>query len=40
MNASITRIGEDTFMIAVFRSMAQTLVHDLRTALEAVAARG
>lgn len=40
MNASITRIGEDSFMIAVFRSMAQTLVHDLRTALEAVAARG
>lgn len=40
MNASITRISEDAFMIAVFRSMAQTLVHDLRTALEAVAARG
>ncbi|MEH6646505.1 sarcosine oxidase subunit gamma [Sulfitobacter sp.] len=40
MNASVTRIGEDAFMIAVFRSMAKTLVHDLRTALEAVAARG
>lgn len=40
MNASITRIGEDTFLIGVFRSMAGTLVHDLRTALEAVAARG
>lgn len=40
MNASITRTGEDVVMIAVFRSMAGTLVHDLRTALEAVAARG
>jgi sarcosine oxidase subunit gamma len=40
MNASITRIDEDTYLIAVFRSMAGTLVHDLRTALEAVAARG
>ncbi|KIN73174.1 Sarcosine oxidase, gamma subunit [Sulfitobacter guttiformis KCTC 32187] len=39
MNASITRTGEDQFMIAVFRSMAATLVHDLTTALEAVAAR-
>lgn len=40
MHASITRLDGDAFMIAVFRSMAQTLVHDLRTALEAVAARG
>ena len=40
MNASITRIGAESFMIAVFRSMAGTLVHDLTTALEAVAARG
>lgn len=40
MNASITRIGEDTYLIAVFRSMTETLVHDLRTALDAVAARG
>lgn len=40
MNASITRTAEDTFMIAVFRSMAATLVHDLTHALEAVAARG
>lgn len=40
MNASITRLDEQTFMIAVFRSMAGTLVHDLTTALEAVAARG
>jgi heterotetrameric sarcosine oxidase gamma subunit len=40
MNASITRLDEQTFMIAVFRSMAGTLVHDLQRALEAVAARG
>lgn len=40
MNASITRIDEDSYLIAAFRSMAGTLVHDLRTALEAVAARG
>ena len=39
MNASITRTSEDIFMIAVFRSMAVTLVNDLTTALEAVAAR-
>lgn len=40
MNASITRLDAETYMIAVFRSMAGTLVHDLRRALEAVAARG
>ncbi|KEJ89280.1 sarcosine oxidase subunit gamma [Sulfitobacter donghicola] len=40
MSASITRVAEDTYLIAVFRSMAATLVHDLRLALEAVAARG
>lgn len=40
MNASITRTSEDAIMIAVFRSMATTLVHDLTSALEAVAARG
>lgn len=40
MNVSITRTDDDTYLIAVFRSMAATLVHDLRTALEAVAARG
>ncbi len=39
LNASITRTGETRFMIAVFRSMATTLVHDLRRALEAQAAR-
>ena len=40
MNASITRTDDDVFLIAVFRSMAATLVHDLETALAAVAARG
>lgn len=40
MNASITRLAPDVFLIAVFRSMAGTLVHDLTLALEAVAARG
>lgn len=40
MNASITRLDDETFMIMVFRSMAGTLVHDLQSALEAVAARG
>lgn len=40
MMASVTRIGESAFQIMVFRSMAQTLVHDLKTAMEAVAARG
>lgn len=39
MNASITRVEDDVFIIAVFRSMARTLVHDLATALAAVAAR-
>ncbi|MFW8594845.1 sarcosine oxidase subunit gamma [Cribrihabitans neustonicus] len=40
MMASITRVGPDAFRIMVFRSMAATLVHDLKTAMEAVAARG
>ncbi len=40
MNASITRIGATCFQIMVFRSMAATLVHDLRSAMEGVAARG
>ena len=40
MNASITRTGADSFMILVFRSMAQTLLHDIQTAMEGVAARG
>lgn len=40
MTASVTRIGENAFQIMVFRSMAQTLVHDLKRAMEGVAARG
>lgn len=40
MNASITPMGSDTFLILVFRSMAETLVHELQEAMEAVAARG
>lgn len=40
MMASVTRTGEDTFMIMVFRSMARTLLHDLKTAMEAWEARG
>jgi heterotetrameric sarcosine oxidase gamma subunit len=39
MSASITRTGQDRFLILVFRSMAQTLVHDLSQAMEAVASR-
>lgn len=39
MMASLTRLGENAFQIMVFRSMAETLVHDLKTAMEGVAAR-
>ncbi|MGJ8544879.1 MAG: sarcosine oxidase subunit gamma [Sulfitobacter sp.] len=39
MACSVTRVGPESFMIAVFRSMAGTLVHDLRGAMQAVAAR-
>ena len=39
MTASITRFGENAFQIMVFRSMAETLVHDLKRAMEGVAAR-
>ncbi len=39
MQAAITRLADDAFLIMVFRSMSQTLVHDLRTAMEGVAAR-
>ncbi|SEQ90149.1 sarcosine oxidase subunit gamma [Thalassovita taeanensis] len=39
MMASITRTGPQAFQIMVFRSMAHTLVHDLKTAIEAVTAR-
>ena len=40
MMASVTRTGPQAFAIMVFRSMAATLVHDLQTAMEGVAARG
>ncbi len=39
LNASITRTGVDSFLILAFRSMAATLVHDLVTAMESLAAR-
>ncbi|WHQ83130.1 sarcosine oxidase subunit gamma [Tritonibacter mobilis] len=40
MMASITRVGPIALQIMVFRSFADTLVHDLKRAMEAVAARG
>lgn len=40
MMASLTKLGDKSFQIMVFRSMAQTLAHDLKTTMEAVAARG
>ena len=40
MMASITRIGAQSWQIMVFRGFAETLVHDLRRAMESVAARG
>lgn len=39
MNASITRTGPQALLVLVMRSMAGTLVHDLKSAMEAVAAR-
>ena len=39
MMASVTRVGDHAFQIMVFRSMAQTLVHDLKSAMEGAAAR-
>ena len=40
MQASITRLAEDRLLDMVFRSMAETLVEELKEAMEAVAARG
>ncbi|APX12353.1 sarcosine oxidase subunit gamma [Tateyamaria omphalii] len=40
MMGSVTRIGADTFLLMVFRSMAGTLLHDLERAMASVAARG
>ncbi|MEP2533397.1 sarcosine oxidase subunit gamma [Shimia sp.] len=39
MTISITRIGDASFQIMTFRSMAKTLVHELETAMKGVAAR-
>ena len=39
MMASITRIGPQSFQIMVFRAFAETLVHDLKTAMTSVVAR-
>jgi sarcosine oxidase subunit gamma len=39
MMCSITRVGERSLQIMVFRSMARTLVHDLKSAMESIAAR-
>lgn len=40
MMVSITRVGDNAFLLMGFRSMAKTLVHDLETAMRGVAARG
>lgn len=39
MQASILRLGEQSFQIMVFRSMAQSLVHDLSSAMRMLDAR-
>ena len=39
MMASITRLGSQSYQIMVFRAFAETLVHDLKTAMRSVAAR-
>jgi len=39
MAASLTRTGEATYLLMVFRAFARTLVHELGTALEGVAVR-
>lgn len=40
MPVSIARLGPEKFLLMVFRSMAGSLVHDLKPAMAAVAARG
>lgn len=40
MSASLTRLSEERIAILVFRSMADTLVEEIKEAMEAVAARG
>lgn len=39
MAASITRVGPKAYQVMVFRAFARTLVHDLETAMQGVAAR-
>lgn len=39
MAASITRVGNQSYQIMVFRAFAQTLVHDLNVAMQSVSAR-
>jgi len=39
MMSSITRVGEDAYIIMVFRGFAETLVHDLQTAMRRVGSR-
>jgi sarcosine oxidase subunit gamma len=40
MHGSVVRLGEDRFLLMVFRSMAATLVHEVVEAMEIVTARG
>ncbi|MEL6465560.1 MAG: sarcosine oxidase subunit gamma [Pseudomonadota bacterium] len=40
MTGSVTRVGTDTFLLLVFRSMAGTLLHDLERVMASVASRG
>ncbi|KIN63982.1 Sarcosine oxidase, gamma subunit family protein [Sulfitobacter noctilucicola] len=39
MQGSITKLASDEFIVMVFRSMATTLVHDMKQAMAAVATR-
>lgn len=39
MMASLTRLEDDTWLILVFRGFAETLVHDLQTAMQSVTAQ-
>jgi sarcosine oxidase subunit gamma len=39
MAASVTRVGGESFVLMVFRAFAETLVHDLKIAMQGVAAR-
>ncbi|MGR3714832.1 MAG: sarcosine oxidase subunit gamma [Shimia sp.] len=40
MMVSVTRVGDTAFQIMGFRSMSQTMVHELEVAMKGVAARG